>query len=143
MSSLVIWEMGYLAACFLLGAVLMLLYDALRIGRLVVPHHRIVTGAEDLLYWLVVAVSTFLKLYEGNDGIIRWYAVAAIAIGMLLFYCCISRFLVPFAGKVLRFPLEIIRKVLKSFYKKVTIKIKKVKAGWFHGRTEVEKEKKE
>lgn len=142
MSMLVIWEMGYLAACFLLGAALMFLYDVLRIGRIVIPHHGIVTGAEDLFYWLVVAVSTFLKLYEGNDGIIRWYAVTAIAVGMFLFNCCISRFLVPFAGKILGFPLKIMEKVLKSVYKKVRIKRKNGKARWFHGRTEAEKEKK-
>lgn len=143
MSRLVIWEAGYLSACFLLGILLMLLYDIVRIGRVVVPHHYAVTGVEDLLYWLTVAVSAFLMLYKGNDGIIRWYAVAAIAAGMMLFNACISRFLVPFIGNMLRLPVEIIGKVLKRFYKTVTIKVKKVKTRWFHGRTKMEKEKKE
>ena len=143
MSRLVIWEAGYLSACFLLGILLMLLYDIVRIGRVVVPHHYAVTGVEDLLYWLTVSVSAFLMLYKGNDGIIRWYAVAAIAAGMMLFNACISRFLVPFIGNMLRLPVEIIGKVLKRFYKTVTIKVKKVKTRWFHGRTKMEKEKKE
>lgn len=143
MSRLVIWEAGYLGACFLLGVLLMLLYDILRIGRIVVPHHYAVTGVEDLLYWLTVAVSAFLMLYKGNDGIIRWYAIAAIIVGMLLFNTGISRFLVPFIGNMLRLPMEIVGKVLKRFYKTVTINMKKVKTRWFHGKSRMEKEEKE
>lgn len=143
MSRLVMWEAGYLGACFLLGILLMLLYDILRIGRIVVPHHYAVTGVEDLLYWLTVAVSAFLMLYKGNDGNIRWYAVAAIIVGMILFNAVISRFMVPFIGNMLRLPVEIVGKVLKRFYKTVTIKMKKVKTRWFHGKSKMEKEEEE
>lgn len=140
MSRLVIWETGYLGMCVLLGILLMLLYDILRIGRIVVPHHNTVTGVEDFLYWIMVAASAFLMLYKGDDGRIRWYAVAAIASGMIAFHTGISRLAVPFIGKWLRIPVEITGKVLKRFCKTVTIKFKKVKKRWFHGRTEMEKE---
>lgn len=142
MSQLVVWEAGYLGTCFLLGILLMLLYDVIRIGRIVVPHHGAVTGAEDLLYWLTVAAAAFLMLYKGNDGIIRWYAVAAIAAGMLVFNAGISRFTVPLIGKMIRLPLEMLGKGLKSFYKTVTIGAKKIGTRWLHGRAKMEKKEK-
>lgn len=143
MSQMVIWEMGYLSACFLLGISLMLLYDILRVARIVLPHQDFLLGVEDILYWLLVSASAFLMLYNQNDGIIRWYAVAAIALGMILFHNCISRHAVPFIGRVLKLPVDFIGKVLKRLHKTVTIRVKKVRARWFYGRKKVEEKEKQ
>lgn len=143
MSRMVIWETGYLGACFMLGLCLMLLYDILRVTRIVLPHRGFFVGVEDMLYWLAVSAASFHMLYRGNDGIIRWYAVAAIALGMVLFNICISRYTVPFIGKILRLPIDFIGKVLKRWMKTVTIRFKKVRTRWFHGREKVEKKEKQ
>lgn len=143
MSQMVIWEAGYLGACFILGMSLMLLYDILRVARIMLPHHGFLLGVEDVLYWLMVSASAFFMLYRQNDGIIRWYAVAAIALGMMLFNICISRYVVPFIGKILRWPVDFIGKVLKRLIKTVTIRVKKVRTRWFHGRKKVEEKEKQ
>lgn len=142
MSHMVIWETGYLGACFMLGLSLMLLYDILRVVRILLPHCGFFVGVEDILYWLAVSAASFLMLYKGNDGIVRWYAVAAIALGMMLFNIGISRFAVPFIGKILRLPLDFIGKILKRWMKTVTIGFKKVRTGWFYERKKVEEKEK-
>lgn len=131
---MILWEADYLFTCFLLGLLLMVLYDILRIARIVLPHGRIVVGIEDAVYWLFVGFAVFVRLYRGNDGIIRWYAIAAVAAAMMLFNSCISRFAVPFIGKLLRFPIDFTAKVLKRIWKKVKIVLRKIKRRWFHGR---------
>lgn len=146
MSRMIIWEGDYLFSCFLLGMILMLAYDILRIIRIVLPHRSFFTGLEDMIYWLAVSGAVFVTLYRGNDGIIRWYAVAAIILAMLLFNLCISRFLVPVIGRLLRVPVDFLGKVLQSIYKKVkivcrSIKKRKKRHRWFHGRKKMEEEK--
>lgn len=143
MSRLILWEAEYLQSCFLTGIILILVYDILRIIRIVLPHRTFLTGLEDMLYWMAASVAVFVMLYRGNDGIIRWYAVAAAAASMLLFNFSVSRFLVPVIGRGLRMPLEFLGKLLKRIQKKVTIDVKKVGKRWFHVRKEVEKEKKQ
>ena len=141
MSRLILWEADYLLSCFVMGIILILAYDLLRIIRIVLPHHNMLIGLEDAFYWLLVAGAVFLMLYRGNDGIIRWYAVAASAAGMILVNSTVSRLLVPVLGKVLRVPIEFVGKVLKRIQKKVTINVRKVKKRWFHVRKKVEKGK--
>ena len=145
MSQMILWETDYLLSCFLLGIFLAMLYDVLIIARIVLPRKLFIIGIEDAIYWLVVAVAVFVLLYKGNDGIIRWYAIAAVAAAMFLFNLCVSRFVVPFIGGLLRTPIDFIGKVLKRAGKKFKIMLSKVKRRWFHGRKNTKKkaEKKE
>lgn len=54
---------------FLLGAVLMVSYDLLRLFRLLVPHGSLWTGLEDIFYWIYCAVMTFSLLFWENSGV--------------------------------------------------------------------------
>ena len=56
---------------FLLGAVLMVSYDLLRLFRLLVPHGSLWTGLEDIFYWIYCAVMTFSLLFWENSGVVR------------------------------------------------------------------------
>ena len=119
----------------------MAVYDVLRIIRIVLPHSLFLTGIEDIIYWLMASVAVFVTLYRGNDGVIRWYAIASIITAMLLFHSLISRFLVPLIGRLLRAPVDFIGKVLKNIWKRVKIICKTGKRRWFHGKkTEKKKE---
>lgn len=120
MNELVVWELRYVGECFLLGAGLMLIYDVLRIKRLVVLHPIVLISIEDVLYWLVAGVLMFLLLYKEDAGSIRWFAVAVTALGMFVYNFGISRFAVPFIAKCIRWPvMQIIR-----FAKIITLRIK-------------------
>ena len=89
----------------ILGAGLMFLYDVLRIIRIVIPHSIAVISIEDVLYWIVAGFFMFMLLFKEDEGSVRWFAVAITVGGMLIYNFGISRFVVPFVGKCIRWPL--------------------------------------
>ena len=76
---------------FLLGAVLMISYDFLRLFRLLIPHGKWWTGLEDLLYWIYCTVMTFRLLFYQNSGILRGYVIGCVFLGMYLYNAIVSR----------------------------------------------------
>ena len=76
---------------FLLGVVLMISYDFLRLFRMLIPHGNWWTGFEDLAYWIYCAVMTFRLLFYQNSGILRGYVIICIFLGMCLYNAIVSR----------------------------------------------------
>lgn len=126
MNELMAWELGYMGECLLLGAGLMFLYDILRIIRIVIPHSIIVISAEDVLYWIVAGIFMFMLFYKEDAGSIRWFAVAMAVGGMLIYNFGISRHIVPFVGKCIRWPFLQIMRALRLVTCKVGSNGKKV-----------------
>ena len=67
MSLYILDEAALALMSFLLGAVLMVSYDLLRLFRLLVPHGALWTGLEDLFYWIYCAVMTFFPALLGEQ----------------------------------------------------------------------------
>lgn len=86
----------------LTGIGLMVVYDCLRIFRLLIRHGTIWTGLEDIEYWIVCAVTVFYLLYRENDGQIRWYAVGCIFAAMIFYNRWVSIFFLKWLKKALR-----------------------------------------
>jgi len=81
-----------LAGCsFLLGVVLMISYDLLRLFRLLIPHGKWWTGLEDFAYWIYCAWMTFQLLFYKNSGILRGYVIGCVFLGMYLYDLIVSR----------------------------------------------------
>ena len=128
-------EGSLLAASFLFGIVLMLLYDVFRIFRHIVKHNTFLLAVEDILYWGFCAIGIFAMLYEENDGLIRWFVIGGVAAGMLLENSLVSPWVVRFFVKILRTWIRLAGKFLhiagkpakKSgiFFKKELKKIRK------------------
>lgn len=76
---------------FLLGIVLMMSYDLLRLFRLLIPHHPTVTEIEDFLYWIYSALMTFRLLFYENSGVLRGYVIIGVFTGMILYDRIVSR----------------------------------------------------
>ncbi len=140
MSEIIIWELYYIRNCFLWGIFLALIYDLIRIIRIMFPHGVIVMAVEDFLYWLTAAMGMFAILYKEDDGKVRWFAIAAALTAMLLVNRFVSRYTVPkignFLAKPLRFLTKTVRKLvdklkkttykcLKSIWKQFTIREEK------------------
>jgi spore cortex biosynthesis protein YabQ len=104
-------ELYFLLHSFGLGVLIMILYDVLRIFRKLVPHSVFALALEDLVYWLVCGICIFVMLYRENNGSIRWFAVAGVACGMLLYNGTISTYITDGISKVLKFILQIFGKV--------------------------------
>lgn len=117
MSGTIAGEGVLLAASLLFGIVLMMLYDIFRILRRMVRHGPALMAAEDIIYWLLCAIGIFAMLYQENDGLLRWFVLAGVAIGMLFENAVISPVIVRLLVKVLRVWLKFFQKVFGVFAK--------------------------
>ena len=85
MSEGILFELQFFSKAFLLGIIMVIIYDGIRIFRRVIPHGTAAVALEDILYWLVCGISIFRMLYVENSGAIRGFAIAAVVLGMLLY----------------------------------------------------------
>ena len=108
-------EGSLLLASLCFGAALMMLYDIVRIFRNIVKHGTILMAVEDILYWLLCAVGIFAMLYQENDGLLRWFVLGGVAVGMLLENSLVSPFVIRIFVRVIRAWLKIIQKMLRFF----------------------------
>lgn len=91
MSMTIRYELQLLAASLTVGICLMMVYDGLRLFRTLIPHGNFWTGIEDAVYWAGSSITTFLLLFGQNDGILRWYAIFGVLMGMLVYNLTVSR----------------------------------------------------
>lgn len=103
MSGTINYEVRLLVMSFLTGVGFLMVYDCLRVFRLLCPHNAVSIGIEDMLYWIYAAFMTFGLLYRENDGDIRAYAVAAAFVGMALYERLISRNFLKYLKKLLKY----------------------------------------
>lgn len=103
--------------CFLhavvTGVILAMVYDVLRIIRRVKVHGWIVVAIEDFIYWLGSALYIFSVLIKDNHGIIRWFFIIGIFMGMMVYNLTCSQYLVGVLSKIIGKILNIVEKLLK------------------------------
>lgn len=108
-----------LGISILTGVVLFLVYDVLRIFRRILPHGNLWIGIEDLLYWLVYTGVVFVMLYRENDGRVRGFILGGLAVGMLIYFSLLSRYVVRvnvlIFGTAVRGLLKIVHFIWKPF----------------------------
>lgn len=121
MGELVQWELQYLALVVTVGIVLAVLYDVLRIFRRLWNHSVFWLSVEDILFWMVAALTTFVVCFHEDAGNIRWFAVAGEILGACMYHWTISNFLVKYISLLLYFPIKLIKKALKNLLKSITI----------------------
>lgn len=149
-SAEIIKEADVLLAAFLTGALLLFIYDVLRIVRKIVPHKMWLVGVEDLFFWIGSALALFAMLYRENSGYIRGFVIGGVLVGMLLYNLLLSAWIVAgsvfllkkilfvlsrplvwtarlfrkplgFAGRKVKKLLRFIKKELKKLWKTVKI----------------------
>ncbi len=132
-------ELQFFLISILCGAILLFVYDVLRILRRLIRHNGFFVALEDLLFWTLAALFIFAMIYTENDGIIRGFSVMGMAIGMVLYHYILSDVIIELTTKLIRAffrPVLFILKKLKKFliilhnkYRKlvnfITIRLKK------------------
>lgn len=106
-------EMYFLFHSFLMGILITVLYDILRILRRILPHNILAVSVEDFLYWIVCSLLVFVMLIRENNGILRWFAVAGAMIGMMLYKKTLGRLFVRYFSLFLQKILHIVGKWLR------------------------------
>ena len=66
-------ELAKILVTILYGVICAIVYDMVRIIRRVLPHGIVAVSVEDILYWMLMSVCTFVMLIKINDGGIRFY----------------------------------------------------------------------
>ncbi len=99
----------FLGAC-LLGGCLGVIYDFFRISRLAFRLPRAVVMLEDILFFIICGVITFLYLAETNDGQVRYFIMLGLLLGATLYYFTlgavvmrVSSVIIGFVAKTLGF----------------------------------------
>lgn len=122
MSDNIIVELNFLLQSFIGGIIVMAVYDILRIFRRIVKHNTVAVAFEDIVYWILIAIGIFSKLIMKNDGIIRAFSLISIFLGILIYFCTISKYVIKYTVSIIKFIIKLITKatgvVTKPFRKK-------------------------
>lgn len=97
----------------LLGGLMGLLYDGLRLFRRMMPHTRFWVQVEDALYWVVLALVVFSILLHKNAGELRFFIFLGLGGGLLLYFLVCS----PWVMKVGEKLLYGVKKIVILFFK--------------------------
>ena len=113
MSADIVNESVLWCGCLLAGFIITAVYDLLRIARCVIKHKYFLIAAEDLLFWIFVTVFLFLFLYYMNNGVLRWFAVFGLFLGMVIYKKIIGDKLVNFMSTIIRRILYLVAGVVR------------------------------
>lgn len=117
MSEAIGLQCSFFLVSVLWGAILLVMYDVLRIMRRIKKHKWYTIAAEDLLFWILAAFLIFRMMYEQNDGIIRGFAVLGMFLGMIIYNQSVSDHLVKGVSTFLLFIGKQIRRFLRFLSK--------------------------
>jgi hypothetical protein len=78
-------QLSFLVTTICGGMLLMLGYDLLRFWRWMIPHRPVWLWIEDILYWSVASIPAFVMFYRMIDGVLRWYGMAGLLAGGILY----------------------------------------------------------
>lgn len=106
----------FLESCalgFLLGA----FYDVFRILRLSFPHPKVLVFVEDVLYFFLITVFSFIFVLMQNNGILRAFLLLGLLLGAILYFFTLSILIMKAAQLIIR----IVKSFLKFLYR-ITLK---------------------
>lgn len=92
-----------------------MIYDILRIFRIAVRHKSIAVIIEDILYFTVIALLTFLLALAQSRGEIRLYHIIGETLGFVIYYLTLGEAVLAVADKIIsaiRFILTLVNRIL-------------------------------
>lgn len=116
-------------SCFL-GIVLGFMYDCFRLIRMIINPKNIFIFIQDVIYFCVSAVITFLFVLVFNNGESRFYILAGEGIGWILYHLTFGEAIYKCSKKIVSTFRHHIKKILLNF-KSVTARFHKNITGKF------------
>lgn len=99
-----------------MGIMITFLYDFILIARQVIRHSAAGISMEDLLFWIFCAGAVFYLLYEENNGILRWFAVAGAAVGMMVYKKLVGMHLVLFVSRIIKCQCQLAGRIARYLF---------------------------
>lgn len=121
MSQYIVNEASFFLHSLLLGMVITFVYDGFLILRRLIKHSILWISLEDTIFWMVCAVGVFYMLYEENNGILRWFAVFAATLGMMIYKISVSHFFVDVMSTIIAKIFHILFCIFRFFMKPIGI----------------------
>lgn len=112
MSAFLNSQIGIFLIYFIAGLVICLLYDVFRALRKTVKTTDLMTGIEDVIFWILVAVFLIYLIFIISSGEIRFFMFAAICIGGITYYFTISKYFMNISVHILELLKKIIKKII-------------------------------
>ena len=119
---MIMWEFKFAGECFLLGVILMLVYDILKLVRIIIRQPVWLIASEDLVYWFMSGSLMFLLLYKEDAGNIRWFSIGFTLLGMCVYFLAISRNIMPLIERTWKRCSKKVRVLLQKLRKRNTIR---------------------
>ncbi len=98
----------------ILGAALGVIYDIIGVFNAVIKENLARIFVQDVLYFIVSAVITFMYMLVTNGGEIRIYIVVGEAVGWLIYRATVGKFIYKIVLKVVEFAIKIVR-IFKNY----------------------------
>ncbi|MCI8293227.1 MAG: hypothetical protein HFH53_06800 [Hespellia sp.] len=76
----------FFCAC-LSGGIVVFAYEIIKVFRRLIRHSDIAVNIEDFFYWIFMSVYLFDQMYCTTYGVIRWYFVLGVVLGVLAARC--------------------------------------------------------
>ncbi len=99
-----------------LGVIFSIFYDVFRAGRIVFFKKNLFVFLEDIFYFFILSIITFLFLLGTTNGEVRAYILLGILLGFISFNQTVSPFTLKSFTLILRWIKSILKAVSKSFY---------------------------
>ena len=84
-----------------LGGMLGVMYDCLRVLRRMISHKRLWVQIEDGIYWILAVFFAFGVMLYLNSGEIRFFALLGMLGGMGLYFLCLSPLVMGISDRII------------------------------------------
>lgn len=106
-----------------LGVAIAIVYDFFRVFRLIFRSGKVAIFFQDVLFWLITALSVFLFFFLTNSGEIRGYGIFGTLLASMLYFFTISKFLIKHLTKL----IKAIKVKIRQFFAPIGIFLGKTK----------------
>lgn len=97
------------------GIFIGILFDFFRILRKSFKTVNFITNIEDILFWILTGLSIIYCMYNFSGGVLRFFMLLGLILGILLYMLTLSDFLVKIVVKI----ISIIKKIQNNMTKKL------------------------
>ena len=107
-------EYQVFAFFYIIGIIISIVFDFFKALRKNIKHKDLFVYIEDSIYLLFCTILIFLGIFKLNSGVLRFYLIIALVLGILGYFLTISRFCVIIFSVIIRFIKNIITFILKT-----------------------------
>ncbi len=100
----------------ILGFIFCFLYDIFRALRHNKRQKFVIIIIEDIIYFLIISIITFIYLLSVTNGEIRGYILFGITVGFFALYFTFSRYIFKILSKIFYLVSSFLNRMIKRFY---------------------------